>query len=292
MSTDGSLARLGAIAALVGAGLLLASTLLHPLGSDPNDAPAAFAEYAADSLWVWTHLGQFLGFAALGTALVGLASTVEPGRAAAWARVGLVGTAAGIAVAAALQAVDGVALKVVVERWAGASGDARALAFEAAFAVRQVEVGLASLLSLTWGLTLVAFGLALLSSARYPVWLGALGLLGGLGTVAGGAAQASTGFSELAMTLSMAASSVLLIWALLAGALMWRLALPTRARTSTLGGVAVQRQADGTTALVGPVVDQAALHGVISRIRDLGVPLPSVRRPAHDINEEVDDERE
>ena len=236
MSTDGSLARLGAIAALVGAGLLLASTLLHPLGSDPNDPPAAFAEYAADSLWVWTHLGQFLGFAALGTALVGLASTVEPGRAAAWARVGLVGTAAGIAVAAALQAVDGVALKVVVERWAGASGDARALAYEAAFAVRQVEVGLASLLSLTWGLTLVAFGLALLSSARYPVWLGALGLLGGLGTVAGGAAQASTGFSELAMTLSMAASSVLLIWALLAGALMWRLAPPTRADEHARGG--------------------------------------------------------
>ena len=84
---------------------------------------------------------------------------------------------------------------------------------------------------------------------------------------------------------------MLLIWALLAGALMWRLAPPTRARTSTLGGLAVQRQADGTTALVGPVVDQAALHGVISRIRDLGVPLLSVRRPAYDFNEGADDER-
>ena len=56
-----------------------------------------------------------------------------------------------------------------------------------------------------------------------------------------------------------------------------------------LGELAVQRQADGTTVLVGPVVDQAALHGVISRIRDLGVPLLSVRRPAHDINEGGDD---
>ena len=59
-----------------------------------------------------------------------------------------------------------------------------------------------------------------------------------------------------------------------------------------LGELAVQRQADGTTVLVGPVVDQAALHGVIIRIRDLGVPLLSVRRPAHDNNEGVDDERE
>lgn len=45
-----------------------------------------------------------------------------------------------------------------------------------------------------------------------------------------------------------------------------------------LEGLAVQRQEDGTTVLVGPVVDQAALHGVIARIRDLGLPLLSVSR--------------
>ena len=45
-----------------------------------------------------------------------------------------------------------------------------------------------------------------------------------------------------------------------------------------LGGLVVQRQEDGTTVLLGPVVDQAALHGVIACIRDLGLPLLSVRR--------------
>ncbi len=44
------------------------------------------------------------------------------------------------------------------------------------------------------------------------------------------------------------------------------------------GGLAVQRQEDGTTVLVGPVVDQAALYGVIIRIRDLGLSLLSVSR--------------
>ena len=50
MSTAQHLARLGAAAAFVGAVLLIVSTALHPLGSDPGDAPAAFAEYAADRL--------------------------------------------------------------------------------------------------------------------------------------------------------------------------------------------------------------------------------------------------
>ncbi len=34
----------------------------------------------------------------------------------------------------------------------------------------------------------------------------------------------------------------------------------------------------GETRLSGPVVDQAALHGILNRIRDLGMPLLSVRR--------------
>jgi hypothetical protein len=223
-ATHQSLARLGGVAAIGGAVLLFVSTLLHPLDSDPNIPRDAFAEYAKDSLWVWSHLGQFAGFVALGVALVALAATLEPGRAAAWARIGLAGTAAIIAVAAALQAVDGVALKVMVDRWAAASGDARALAYETAFAVRQIEIGLASLLSLVSGLTLTAFGVAIFFSIRYPTWLGGLGLLGGLGTVVAGTAQASTGFSGLAMNLSMLASSVLLVWTILAGVLTWRLA--------------------------------------------------------------------
>ena len=33
---------------------------------------------------------------------------------------------------------------------------------------------------------------------------------------------------------------------------------------------------DGTTILTGPVIDQAALHGLLSKVRDLGLPLIAV----------------
>lgn len=45
-----------------------------------------------------------------------------------------------------------------------------------------------------------------------------------------------------------------------------------------LEGLAITRQDDGTTELVGQLADQAALHGVIARIRDLGLPLLAVER--------------
>lgn len=35
-------------------------------------------------------------------------------------------------------------------------------------------------------------------------------------------------------------------------------------------------EADGDTLLTGPVVDQAALHGLLKKVRDLGMPLVSV----------------
>lgn len=41
-------------------------------------------------------------------------------------------------------------------------------------------------------------------------------------------------------------------------------------------GLTLTHEADGTTNLRGPVVDQAALHGLLQKIRDLGVPLISV----------------
>lgn len=43
-------------------------------------------------------------------------------------------------------------------------------------------------------------------------------------------------------------------------------------------GLTIEPQADGTTLLIGPVADQAALHGLLAKVRDLGLPLLAIRR--------------
>lgn len=41
-------------------------------------------------------------------------------------------------------------------------------------------------------------------------------------------------------------------------------------------GMTLTAESDGTTVMQGPVVDQAALHGLLHKVRDIGLPLLSV----------------
>ena len=46
--------------------------------------------------------------------------------------------------------------------------------------------------------------------------------------------------------------------------------------TDWFEGLTITLEEDGNTILTGPVIDQAALHGLIKKVRDLGMPLISV----------------
>lgn len=65
--------------------------------------------------------------------------------------------------------------------------------------------------------------------------------------------------------------------------------------SSWFDGLTLHTDADGVTVLRGPVVDQAALHGLLQKLRDVGIPLISlaqlppdapVDRPARPTHEE------
>ena len=48
--------------------------------------------------------------------------------------------------------------------------------------------------------------------------------------------------------------------------------------TAWFSGLSIALEDNGDTLLTGPVVDQAALHGLLRKVRDLGAPLVSVNR--------------
>ncbi len=55
-------------------------------------------------------------------------------------------------------------------------------------------------------------------------------------------------------------------------------------------GLHVSLEATGDTLLRGPLVDQAALYGVLKRMRDLGLPLVSLHRIGPEPADQADDE--
>ena len=49
---------------------------------------------------------------------------------------------------------------------------------------------------------------------------------------------------------------------------------------SWFDGLTLTQDPDGTTVIRGEVADQAALHGLIQKVRDIGLPLVSVTSTA------------
>ena len=190
--------------------------------ADPADAAAAFAEYAADPHWAASHLMQLAGVWAMVASLLLLARELGSGPAAPLAALGKGFGVGGIAVAAALQAVDGVALKMMVDRLAAAPEPERSALFAAALGVRQIEIGLAAMTSLLLGLVAAVFGAALVADGRFPRWAGLLGLLGGVSTAVSGVVTAHAGFSGPAMAVNMPAVGLLMAWMIALGFLGWK----------------------------------------------------------------------
>ncbi len=57
--------------------------------------------------------------------------------------------------------------------------------------------------------------------------------------------------------------------------------------TDWFEGLTITHEKDGTTKLAGEIVDQAALHGVLKKVRDLGLPLLSVNGAESDVQDKT-----
>ena len=62
--------------------------------------------------------------------------------------------------------------------------------------------------------------------------------------------------------------------------------------TAWFDGLTISYDCDGTTVISGQIVDQAALHGLLQRVRDLGLPLVSVKQVEDDQPDQTPPTRE
>jgi hypothetical protein len=210
--------RLPAALLLGGQLMYIVVTQFHPgIGETATNHPAVFAEYATSGNWTAVHALQFAAMAVLLAGLFGLYFSVEAqAGSAAWsARFG-----AGMAVTAlglygALQAVDGVANKLVDLAWVNAPAAEKAARFASAEAVRWVEWGMRSYHDFALGLALLLFAAAVVRAARVPRPIGYLMALSGLASLVQGWVVGYEGFSpteSIAIIVTWVLSLAWMIW--------------------------------------------------------------------------------
>jgi hypothetical protein len=129
-------------------------------------------------------------------------------------RFGLVTATAALATYAALQAVDGVALKQSVDTWLAAPGADATARYAAAEAIRWVEWGLRSYFNFLLGLAFVMGGIGLVRSAAAPRAIGYLMALTGCAYIVQGWIIGNEGFSANNTVPTLAGYGIWLVWAI------------------------------------------------------------------------------
>ena len=107
----------------------------------------------------------------MGAALLALTWRLRRGVAGVWATLGGAAVVVCASIYAVFAAVDGVALRIMVDRWAEAEPEQQELLYETAFAVRQIEGGLFSLQWFMFGIAAGLFAGAFFASTESPIRL-------------------------------------------------------------------------------------------------------------------------
>jgi hypothetical protein len=215
---DRTLLRLSAILLLIGEVVYLVAEQFHPEGG--VTAKDVFISYANASLWTLIHVAQFVGstLVIFGLLALFLALSVSAGLRGMANRCAAALAVAALALNGALYAVDGVALKQVINAWLSAPTSAQSSSFMVVEGIRGVEWGLRSYVDFTTGLSLVLFGVVIASTRRIPRAIGYLIGLSGLVYIAQGYGY-GTGYTAISnfvtwMPNSLNYQFLIVVWAI------------------------------------------------------------------------------
>lgn len=225
--------RLGSALAFAGFAVSVVAGLFHADSASANDHPATFAEYARSGIWTAVHLGQFAGMALLVAGLLVLLMMLKaPEGPIAWAaRFGAVAAVTALALYAALQAVDGVALKQAVDAWAAAAEPEKAARFATAEGVRWLEWGMRSYQSYVLGAALVLTGAVVVGAGGTARLAGYPMAVSGLAYLAQGWIIGSEGFSAANTIPTLAGIALILVWSVWLLVVAWPKRAPSLGRT-------------------------------------------------------------
>jgi len=175
----GSVVRVSAVAAVVGAVLALVGNLVHPRGGDDPDFEI-YQRFAHSSRLRVADLILIAALILLTAAVVGITRSLEGDAVEVFARGGALFGVVGGTIAIAQLGLESYAYRLQAQVFEGAARPDVRSAFWAANAVDHVNNGL----FITWtlvflGITPFLIGLGMARSERWPTWIGVLGGLGG-----------------------------------------------------------------------------------------------------------------
>ncbi len=203
---------------MVGALGIFVGNFFHPF--PPPEPAGALRLIADEATWPAMHYPTMFFALSILVGLVALADSTTGEPAASLSRIGR--TVAQVAVSVMLVgvAIDGFGFRSLARSWAGAGPTEQAMIVEAAHAVILAETGILH----TWvtfflGVTFILYGAAVAAGRAYPRTLGWLGIAGGTGCLASGAA----GFLQLPVVIPFPVfGTLVLLWTFAMGVLMVR----------------------------------------------------------------------
>lgn len=222
--------RIGAVSAIVGALLALASNLLHPHPTDYQIASRLDA-IAQSSTWGALHLMLIVALLFVFVALVALTLSLDREPAATPGRMACVVALMGGVLLLTSTAIDGFAMRQIAETWVAAPAAEQAIVLQNAAALDEAQYAVYSLsIVLFTGIGIVLYGLAAVRSGSYPRWLSWVAIVSGVGEVVVGVVQALSGATYRGAELPDALFAALItLWLLCMGILMWRQSLDQHA---------------------------------------------------------------
>lgn len=222
---DSRIFKLGAVSLVLGFVIASIFSYIHPHEQNPNDFPAVFAEYAASGHWVAIHMGELFGVLLVlifGTTAIYLSLTKEASSVAVLARLGWALAIVAFAVFVVLQAIDGLALKKMVDSWSVAPAPEIAAVVRIAEAIRWIEISLDSVFRGLNGGTALLLGAAMALSAVYPKWVGWLGAIYGISEITVSVVMGLTGTSTQVVYANLAPLVIGALWLIAVAGTLWQ----------------------------------------------------------------------